>query len=86
MASRCEDGTVTGVFLGELPNFHFHVLKVSLTSELRSALEDEIHIPAWPCNILLLNEVVYHLKNYGDQGGRYYTLRDLHNSSDDMKT
>ena len=34
----------------------------------------------------LLSEAVYHLKNYGDQGGSYYTLRDLHNSSDDTKT
>ena len=24
MASRCEDGTVTGDFLDDLPNFHIH--------------------------------------------------------------
>ena len=32
-----------------------------------------------------MNEAEYLMKNYGDRGGCYHTLRDLHNSSYDMK-
>ena len=41
MASRCEDGTVTGDFLDELPNFHIDTFSSLLTrSLLRVSLED----------------------------------------------
>ena len=32
-----------------------------------------------------MNEAEYLMKNYGDRGGRYNTLRVLHNSSYDTK-
>ena len=32
-----------------------------------------------------MNEAEYLMKNYGDRGGCYNTLRDLHNSSYDTK-
>ena len=34
--------------------------------------------------LAVINKAEYHVKNYGDRGG-CYTLRDLHNSSDDAK-
>ena len=33
-----------------------------------------------------MNEAEYLMKNYGDRGGCYNTLQDLHNSSYDTKT
>ena len=47
MASRCEDDTVTGDFLDELPNFHidtFSELEEHLESDVEKFIEGEENV------------------------------------------